>query len=274
MATWEDGPEYAPVERPSQFENPDVAPLSTAPPVQQMAALAPKDRPAFADPTAPVAPLAALHPIVEAGRDPQAPFDVASSTMTSDSAWGALHWNPPSGSTSGSWGAPSTAPWPAPEQPMVLTSPPVSGHGGMPTPGTPAWFGPGAYGQTPDTQEQGARAVLTAATPGLCICLLIGGLIYVIAPVMLLVSFGLSRRVWVSGKRVRTAFGVGLGIFGLLAILGSLTSEAGFTEWWRYLGICALVICWGLLVAVLVIVRHGLVTNDSDRRPPDPTPWG
>ena len=45
MATWEDGPEYAPVERPSQFENPDVAPLSTAPPVQQMAALAPKDRP-------------------------------------------------------------------------------------------------------------------------------------------------------------------------------------------------------------------------------------
>ena len=76
---------------------------------------------------------------------------------------------------------------------MVLTSPPVSGHGGMPTPGTPAWFGPGPYGQAPDTREQGARAVFAAATPGLCICLLIGGLIYVIAPVMLLVSFGLSR---------------------------------------------------------------------------------
>jgi hypothetical protein len=274
MATWEDGPEYAPVERPRQFEYPDVAPLSTAAPFQQLAALAPKDRPLFADPSAPVAPLATLHPMVEAPRDPQAPFDVASSTMTSQSAWGALHWNPPSGSGSGSWGSPSSTPWPVPEQPMVLSTPPVSGHGGMPAPGTPAWFGPGAPERAPDTRELGARAVFAAATPGLCICLLIGGLVYLIAPVMLLVSFGLARRVWVSGKKVRTAFGVGLGLFGLLAILGSSTSEPGFSAWWANVGVWALVICWGLLAATLAIVRHGLVTNDVDRRPANPNPWG
>ena len=157
---------------------------------------------------------------------------------------------------------------------MVLTTPPVSGHGGMPTPGTPEWFGPGTYGQTPDTRERGARAVFDAATPGLCICLLIGGLVYMVAPVMLLVSFGLARRVWVSGRRVRIAFGIGLGLFGLLAILGSLTNETGFAGWWGYLGGWALVICWAMLVSTLAIVRHGLVTNDVDRRPADNTPWG
>ena len=192
-----------------------------------MAALAPKDRPSFADPSAPVAPLEALHPIVEARRDPQAPFDVASSTMTSDSAWGALHWNPPSGSSSGSWGAPShralAGPGAAdgPDQPARLRS---RWHADPGHPGLVRTRPLRAERRTP--REQGARAVFAAATPGLCICLLIGGLIYVIAPVMLLVSFGLSRRVWVSGRRVRTAFGVGLGIFGLLAILGSMTSEA------------------------------------------------
>ena len=141
----------------------------------------------------------------------------------------------------------------------------------MPTPGTPAWFGPGASGQTPDTREQGARAVFAAATPGLCICLLIGGLVYMVAPVMLLVSFGLARRVWVSGKRVRTAFGVGLGLFGLLAILGSLTSETGFAAWWGYLGVWALVICWGLLVTTLRSSVTGWSPTTSIADPPTRT---
>src|SRR5689334_17420999 len=98
MATWEDGPEYAPVERPADFAESPAPPLSQAEPYQQMARLAPKSRPQFADPSAAVAPLADLHPAVEAKRDPQQPFDVASSTMTTESAaWGATHWSPPSG---------------------------------------------------------------------------------------------------------------------------------------------------------------------------------
>ena len=95
MATWEDGPEYAPLVRPAVFDQPQVAPLAMAPPVQQMASLAPKDRPRFADPPVPVAPLATLIPPVADVRDPQQPFDVASSALTTDSGWGGVHWSPP-----------------------------------------------------------------------------------------------------------------------------------------------------------------------------------
>ena len=95
MATWEDGPEYAPVERPTDFADAGAAPLSMAPPVVQMAALAPKDRPFFDQPPVPVAPLESLVAAPPETRDPQVPFAVASSTMTSDSAWGAVHWDAP-----------------------------------------------------------------------------------------------------------------------------------------------------------------------------------
>jgi len=98
MATWEDGPEYAPVERPNEFSIPDAAPLSVAPPYLQPAADAPSRRPSFADPGQPVAPLAALVPAQEEPRDPGLPFEIVSSAATaSESAWGAAHWSPPSG---------------------------------------------------------------------------------------------------------------------------------------------------------------------------------
>src|SRR4051812_3975505 len=95
MATWEDGPEYAPLERPADFAPAAAAPLPVAPPVPQMAALAPKDRPVFDQPPVPLAPLGALVPPPEETRDPQQPFAVVSSAMTSDSAWGAVHWGGP-----------------------------------------------------------------------------------------------------------------------------------------------------------------------------------
>ena len=50
MATWEDGPEYAPIERPSDFQSPDASPLTIAPPHTQLAAWAPKNRPVFDSP--------------------------------------------------------------------------------------------------------------------------------------------------------------------------------------------------------------------------------
>ncbi|HEX3206863.1 MAG TPA: hypothetical protein VHQ68_11555, partial [Propionibacteriaceae bacterium] len=98
MATWEDGPEYAPIERPSDFRSPDAPPLDTAPPHTQLAAWAPKNRPVFDSPEGAVAPLSTLTPVREEPRDPQEPFAVVASTMTSDSAWGAVHWAAPAGS--------------------------------------------------------------------------------------------------------------------------------------------------------------------------------
>ncbi len=273
MATWEDGPEYAPIERPAQFDNPAAPPLSVAAPAPQLAAYAPKDRPRFDDPQAPVAPLAMLHPTVDDQRDPQAPFDVVSSTLTSDSAWGSLHWNPPSGAGSGSWGAPGSPPWSSPQQPMALTSAPAPApEGGLPSPGTPEWFAPPPYGQPQDVREQGASAVFSAATPGLLICLLIGGLVYVIAPVMLMIAFGLSRRVQVAGRKVRIAFTAATALFGAIVTLGALTNVGGFSEWWHFTGVWALVFCWGMLLVILVIVRQGLSTGEQTN--PTNRPWG
>ena len=92
MATWEDGPEYAPIERPADFQTPDARPLDTAPPYTQVAAWAPKSRPVFDNPSAPVASLSSLVPIQrEEPRDPQKPFAVATTTMTSDSEIGRAH---------------------------------------------------------------------------------------------------------------------------------------------------------------------------------------
>ena len=94
MATWEDGPEYAPLERPDAFADPSVATVGLeAPPPAPVPPPAPTERPAFADPGQPVPPLAALVPAPPAQRDPNVPFDVAASLMTAEtSAWASSHF--------------------------------------------------------------------------------------------------------------------------------------------------------------------------------------
>lgn len=104
MATWEDGPEYAPLERPDLFEEPAVEPLPIATTAPNLAAGAPLEPPdAFLPPSSPVAPLKALVPTtMKVSRDPMTAFDVATATVTAtETAWSAAH-------SSGSWAAPAT----------------------------------------------------------------------------------------------------------------------------------------------------------------------
>jgi hypothetical protein len=281
MATWEDGPEYAPIARPTDFADAGAAPLPMAPPVVQMAAQAPKDRPFFDQPPAPVAPLETLVATPPETRDPQVPFAVASSMMTSDSAWGALHWGAPSAPPVS---APPTAlpitsdPWSRQDQPsgtapLVPTStPPPDGH--FPAPGTPAWFGPGPYGELPAPPGRvSPKAVWDAAMPGLCICLAVGGLVYVLAPILYAVAFGLSGRVKVARQRVRGAFALGSVFLGLVAVIATLTNDFGFGEWWSTVGAWSLVACWALLLTTLVLVYRGLRAGER----PEPvyrSNWG
>lgn len=295
MATWEDGPEYAPIERPDGFAQPMVSPLENPPPFEQMAALAPKDRPAFADPPAPVAPLATLVPPVEAARDPAMPFEVVSSTMTSDSAWGAAHWSPPTGPPAGTWGPPgalvaagtpptsagadgypapsaATSPWPPPTQPLVATSGPPHNISGFPAPGTAEWFRPAPYGQSAPAPAVDFRQVLSAATPGLLICLLVGGFLYLVSPIMLGVAFALSGRVRAAATTVRRALLIAVVVLGVLALIGALTNDTGFADWWGFVGGCALVICWLMLGAVLLLVYRGLKNPGGPA--PNRSPWG
>ena len=268
MATWEDGPEYAPAERPSDFASAAAAPLPMAPPVPQMAAYAPKARPLFEQPSAPVAPLTTLVPPVAEQRDPQAAFEVASSTMTAEAtagAWGAVHWGAPTG--------PPVSPFPpGPQQPLALRSSSPASAGAFPAPGTPEWFGPGPYANPPAAPVPvGAKQVLNAATPGLCICLLIGALLYVIAPIMLGVCLGLTSRVTVAKDAVRKAFWVGVTVLAFVAVIAALVNLGGFAEWWGVVGRWALAICWVMLIATVALVYRGLRAGP----PPAPrAPWG
>jgi hypothetical protein len=279
MATWEDGPEYAPSERPSDFHGPDAPPLDVAPPYAQVAAWAPKNRPVFDSPEGPVAPLTTLTPVREEPRDPQEPFAVVSSTMTSDSAWGAVHWASPTGQPTGlptaaAWTPPPGAHHLQPEQPLAIRSGATPTPSNFPTPGTPDWFGPGPYGQQPQpTTPVSARAVLDAATPGLCMCLIIGGLVSVLSPIILCISVGLAGRVKVANAEVRRTFLLGIGVLAVIGVFGLLVVDTGFTEWWRFLSIWGLLICWALLISTLAMVYRRLKSDN----PPPPTyrsPWG
>ena len=275
MATWEDGPEYAPIERPSAFQNPDAPPLDVAPPYAQVAAWAPKSRPEFDSPEGPVAPLSTLAPEREEPRDPQEPFAVVSSTMTSDSAWGAVHWAAPTGQ-------PSAAGWTQPpgdyhlqsEQPLPVRAGASPTPGNFPTPGTSEWFGPGPYGQqSQPTTPVSARAVLDAATPGLCMCLIIGGMVSVLSPIILCISVGLAGRVKVAKAEVRRTYLLGIGVLSVIGVLGLLVVDAGFGEWWGFLSSWGLLMCWALLISTLAMVYRRL-KSDGSTPPTYRSPWG
>ena len=281
MATWEDGPEYAPIERPSDFQSPQAPPLDVAPPYAQVAAWAPKNRPVFDSPKGKVAPLSAFTPAREEPRDPEEPFAVVTSTMTSDSAWGAVHWATPTGQPTGQpTGLPTGAAWTPPAGAHQLPEQSLAGRAGanpatrsFPTPGTPGWFGPGPDGQQPrPTTSVTARAVLDAATPGLCMCLIIGGLVAVLSPILLCLGVGLAGRVKVATSEVRRTFIFAIGVLALIGVLGLLIVDTGFAEWWRFLSSWGLLICWALLISTLVMVYRRL-RSQNPTPPTYQSPW-
>ena len=84
-----------------------------------------------------------------------------------------------------------------------------------------------------------ARAVLDAATPGLCICLIIGGLVYVLSPIILWISVGLAGAS--QGRQGGNPAGLHVRhrrCWPSSAFLGLLTVDTGFGDWWRFVG-CA-----------------------------------
>jgi hypothetical protein len=279
MATWEDGPEYAPLNRPDAFTEPSTPPLSFAPPQEQLAALAPKERPAFADPPEPVEPLANLIPPVEPPRDPAIPFEVVSTALTSaDSAWGAAHWTSPAshpaGPTVPQLPGPAGASWPPPTEPLPPVTGPPPNANGFPTPGTTEWFAPAPYQQPSAPSSVTARQVFETATPGVCICLLIGGLVPLVSPIMLGVAFGLSSRIHVASAQIRRTFTTALSMLGVFALLGVFAGATSFGDWWRSVSLWSLVINWVTLVVVLVLVHRELKRRAGGDQSGSRSHWG
>jgi hypothetical protein len=277
MATWEDGPEYAPVERPTDFSVPDAPALEEVPPPQPPAD-APADRPVFGGPETPVPQLTDLVPAVGDVRDPLVPFEVVTTTVTSDSAWGAAHWSTPANAGRpavpaaptaalvAGWSPPQPSPAPADTRqwdPPAWGDPPSSG--GFPAPGTPQWFGPGPPAERPMSPEPvTVRRVVDAATPGVLICLVLGGFFQLLAPITATVAFGLSSRITAGQQKVQRSFLITLGFLSFFALLGVLVTGASFDLWWGYVGSWAMAASWVLLVIVLVTVTRAL------RNPPQP----
>ncbi len=277
MATWEDGPEYAPLERPEQFAGPDVAPLSVAGPVLDRSAGLPLDQPRFDLPPVPVPPLEALSPATGTEhRDPQTPYDVASATMTpepptplglpgtaplgpngpavSGGAWGAAHWSgPPAGNG-----------WPAPQGAPVPSS--------FPAPGTAQWFGPGPSSPAPGVVDQ--RAVTAAITPGVLITLGIG-VFFVTAPVTFVVAFVLTSRMTAARQLVRRIYGAAVGLLGFVALIltvGNL-ADGSFGAWWRALSGWAFGLSLVMAVVIVATVRRELLRRGTPP-PYQPQPYG
>jgi hypothetical protein len=289
MATWEDGPEYAPLARPAEFTSPAANPLDAAPPHLQPAADAPAERPRFADPSAPVAPLAALVPVAKETRDPEQPFAVVSSTLTSGSAWGSAHGGPLGSAAPQPPAAPAALPGtaytpeallgPAPVAPQLWPEPaPVPGAyppvppGSYPAPGTPQWFGPGPYREQPAPPRVDARQVLDGATPGLLAVLGLGALVFVLSPIMVAVAFSLRSRVRAAQPQVRTTLSVALGAVAFFAFVGVAGAPLDFNDWWSFVGLWSLLICWTSLIVVTAQVYQALKRGPVP--PPSyPNPW-
>lgn len=255
VASWQDGPEYAPVERPAAFAAPDTAPLSRPEPRPAQAA-APADQPSGYEPPAqPVQPLREIAPATGPVRDPQLPFSVVSSVMTAG-AWGSAHSAP-------MVTAPAPPPQPAWAPDQAFTSqytPPVPAQG-FPAPGTPAWFGPGTEFQRQQVQVPlTAGSVVQGATGGLLIVMVLAGVVPLLSPVLLVVGLTLTSMVRYRRTAVQTSFLVGLGLVLLNGLYGLVTGP-DVSSAWDLMGGWSVAVAWVLTVVTIslqyVAIRDG-----------------
>ncbi len=254
MASWQDGPEYAPVERPVAFAAPEAAPLSHPEP-RPPSTKAPAAQPTRYDPPAePVRPLHELAPEPGPRRDPHLAFSVVTSVMTSG-AWGSAH--------SATMTEPAPAPTWTPEQAYTSTYAPPPPTQGFPAPGTPAWFGPGAEFQ-PVRVPLTAGTVIQGATGGLLIVMFLAGVLPLLSPVLLTVGLILTSLVRYRRTTVRNSFLAGLSLILMIGFVGLLT-ESDFSSAWDLMGGWSIAVSWTLMVVTICLQYIAI----RDAEPPE-----
>lgn len=291
MATWEDGPEYAPRERPAGFDAPAVAPLDVAPRRLDPSAGAPVVAPEFRQ-EHPQPPLATFAPDEGPQRDPQEAFTVASATLTEDTnAWGAVahhhaeaqaQWAPPTGAPIAA-GPPQAVPHPDavlgppqvdPMSPITLTQG-RRGPGDAPFPppgdqapvaGPPAPWQPQAAPPAPVTFTVGGW--FQAMRPATVALLVLGGLFWVISP---LCFAGAAWSAWGIRRRsewIRNAVMVGVGVLGVTGVLTAVMLAGDLAGTWQVLGQVSMVVCWLFLATIAGIIGTSLARGEQ------PEWWG
>lgn len=305
MASWQDGPEYAPLERPDAFVAPDATPLAPVDGTARPLPGAPDEPPTYAEPTASV-PLADVTPPEGPTRDPREAFDVAATPLTQAPSAApptppapaapaaplqpVTPWGPPSASAWGSAHAPTAhprpvAPW-GPQQPVALPPqppqhfPPPTGpaHPAVPTPstpwpqpGTPEWFAgpPPPPGPVPPAQVTFAQ-ILASVTPGVLISLVLGALLGFFSLPLLFVAHVLAARTRHRRRLVGLLFRIVESAVILLGAFGMLETYGTFdlVGWWDS------AVGWAMLGNLTLAVAVPLVVGDALRRgEPEEPPW-
>lgn len=269
MATWRDGPEYSPVERPADFTNPPVGELfeiEVVPSAAKDTEPLPTSKPAFAPPDGEQPDLAALAPTTAPGRNPNVPFDVASASITADRGWQ----------------APTTAGQRPPQQPFNPPGPPLSGYlppqravqpaaqvnpPPFPSPGTPGWFVPPPPGPPPGAPVPVSLGqIWQAVTPGVVIPLLLGAAFSWLSVLMLLTSFALSARIGYRRTAVQRSYLVALLVVSFLGAGALLEDGVDATMLFDTLSAGAQVSCWILPLVLGAIVSGALRAGEPRER--------
>jgi hypothetical protein len=281
MATWRDGPEYAPAERPDAFVEPYADALPAPAPTAAVPDGLPGVEPSFAPPEQAAPDLAALVPAAAPGRDPHRAFEVVSSALTpagpSLTAWGAAHtattaFPPPTG-------APVVAAPPAwsPQQPIPAATPAAHAWGppppavaapsqvnpqAFPPPTGPGWYAPppSPAGQQPP--QVTLSQVWRAATPAVIITLAVGALLQLFSVLMLVLSYALATRVAHRRSLVRGCYLIAIGLVAGGGLLAAVVNDFDLDLALQAGAVLAQLCCWVLPFVVCLIQAVALSRGD------------
>lgn len=255
MASWQDGPEYAPLVRPAAFVMPDVEPLQIDPVPPSPSASMPADEPRFTAPEQEQPALAALVPSAAPGRNPNLPFVSQTTPLASTAARKPTEPFGVAGAPLSGYLAPPTP------QAAVRVNPAP-----FPAPGTPQWFTPPPGSFPAEQPRAGVRELLTGLTPGVAISLAIGMLFGWAAPFTLVIAFVLSSRIGYRREAVHRTWqftGFGLLAIGMVSIAGAGNDlDALFAT----LATTCQVASWIVAVALLLIVGSALRAGEKPFR--------
>lgn len=264
MATWMDGPEYAPLERPTGFVDVPHPQLPDADPPPAAPDPAPAAQPAFSPP-AKSTDLATIGPPQADLRDPHAPFEVTVAAVTSWSG------KPGEGGEGTEW-TPDQPLAPA-SDPQLVTLPPPLGMPVLPTaqaqpypaPGTPAWFGPSHEQPQPTSHAVSLRNLVDAVTVPALILLLLGVFIHSLSLLLLVVGLVAANRIAYRRQQVTVVVGLTVGAILLVAVV-LIAGGADIYSFFEDVSTTAQVLSAGALIALIVICQRALAHREP-RRP-------
>lgn len=283
MATWEDGPEYAPMEAPEGFDAGDAPTHATSTltgsratrtPTPTALATHPADEPAAYGVERGWPALAQLDPGVRRdARDPHEPYAITQTAVTNGgSAWGSAHRAPhqPIMVSSSRGREPDVATLPPPAGAPIDAVPfsesaPVgapqrtpSGTPGQTTAWAPAPSGPAILPPQP-------RADLTlgtlwdSLTPPFIIAVLVGCVAFPVSPLALIAAAytaGRARRIAIPLRRAAILAVVGSFHLGLFGAVG------GGPGFWGGASLGGLLLSWCLLAYALIRTAVAIRRNE------------